>query len=65
MPNTKAKNECNRRWEKNHPEQFKAIYGPNAKKYYEKNRLALCEYKRNKYNFKKEWGLLLKIDVFP
>ncbi len=61
MPITKAKKECNRRWEINHPEQFKAIYAINHKKYYDKNRVAICEKLRNKWQFKKEWNLLLKI----
>ena len=64
MANSKAKNECNRRWRLAHKSQHNALCAPHIKKYYLTNRQTICERQRNKYRFQKEWRSLTNIDVF-
>ena len=64
MANTKAKNECNRRWQLAHKAQHNALCAPHIKKYYVTHKLTICERQRNKYWFLKEWESFRNIDIF-
>ncbi len=64
MPNTKAKNECNKRWALANKDKIRELSRPLSKKYYNANKQMILEKARNRYHMKKEWEILLSIEIY-